>query len=292
MHSSAFKLRQVPYPDDRVAESHCVADSIPAARSSSFPSRHPRLTGSRRRERMQDTAPSIGDDWEARSTPSYRRPGCPGFLKDSGCQRPAISTDRHCPDFLRMHGGARSGRRCFALQPRLACEEGQNRSQGGQSAHGRPLEQQQSLRMTSVPGQPIAVIRGPHVEGGQETSPEGYQDPEMVGRTILRNGSPWRRLARHLSLGFGKHLVELALNNAESGTQIASLTALVTMVMEVGRAVAWPFSISDIRERPGARGISREKSRNSRIRNGIVEQGTVGWVEPQARPTKMPRLAR
>ena len=64
------------------------------------------------------------------------------------------------------------------------------------------------------------------------------------------------------------------------------------MGMEVGHAVAWPFSISDIRERLVAHGISHEKSRNSGIRYGIVEQRAVGWVEPQARPTRMPRLAR
>ena len=37
------------------------------------------------------------------------------------------------------------------------------------------------------------------------------------------------------------------------------------VLMEVGHALAWPFPISDIRERRVAYGISRENSRNPRI---------------------------
>jgi hypothetical protein len=67
------------------------------------------------------------------------------------------------------------------------------------------------------------------------------------------------------SLALGKRLVELALCTAGSGTQIGSTSGVVTVVMEVGHALAWPFSRSHIRERRGSRRKSRENSRNPRI---------------------------
>jgi hypothetical protein len=63
------------------------------------------------------------------------------------------------------------------------------------------------------------------------------------------------------SLGFGKRLVGLALCPRESGTQIESPGGVATVVMEVGHALAWPVSISHIRERRGTRRKSRENGK-------------------------------
>ena len=72
------------------------------------------------------------------------------------------------------------------------------------------------------------------------------------------------------TLGIWKSLVELVLRTAQFGTQISLLRGVVTMVMEVGHALAWPSSISDIRERPVGWGISREKSKTQKTAAGSL----------------------